>query len=153
MAQPQFTPSMRMLRLEGAGIPKQLERSLDTRSFDAPVDMITSFSEGDDVKIIVAANTGGGHDPVLEEKPGQLVWRFPRAKRGERSEVVSMGSKVGGFVKPPTTSARSSGKRGKWRGERIDIEFYADNPGQWFFHCHNLYHLAAGMARKFEYIV
>ena len=38
-------------------------------------------------------------------------------------------------------------------GEKIDIEFFADNPGQWFFHCHNLYHLAAGMARKFEYVV
>jgi FtsP/CotA-like multicopper oxidase with cupredoxin domain len=22
---------------------------------------------------------------------------------------------------------------------------------QWFFHCHNLYHLEAGMARVFEY--
>ena len=38
-------------------------------------------------------------------------------------------------------------------GQKIDIEFYADNPGHWFFHCHNLYHLAAGMARKFEYVV
>jgi FtsP/CotA-like multicopper oxidase with cupredoxin domain len=38
-------------------------------------------------------------------------------------------------------------------GEKIDIEFFADNPGHWFFHCHNLYHLAAGMARKFEYVV
>ena len=38
-------------------------------------------------------------------------------------------------------------------GERIDIEFYADNPGRWFFHCHNLYHLAAGMAREVNYIV
>ena len=38
-------------------------------------------------------------------------------------------------------------------GQKIDIEFFADNPGHWFFHCHNLYHLAAGMARKFEYVV
>lgn len=26
------------------------------------------------------------------------------------------------------------------------IEFIADNPGEWFHHCHNLYHLMAGMA-------
>ncbi|MAI78843.1 MAG: copper resistance protein CopA, partial [Deltaproteobacteria bacterium] len=26
-------------------------------------------------------------------------------------------------------------------GQRIDFEFTADNPGHWFFHCHNLYHL------------
>lgn len=117
-----ITPTMRMLRLEGAVILEGLERSLDTRSFGAPIDMVTSFSEGEDVKIIVAGAATGGRDPILEEKPGQLIWHFPRSKRGTRTEVVSMGSKVGGFVKPPTTSARSSGKRGKWRGERIDIE-------------------------------
>lgn len=36
-------------------------------------------------------------------------------------------------------------------GQRVDIEFFADNPGRWFFHCHNLYHLAAGMARVIQY--
>ena len=35
--------------------------------------------------------------------------------------------------------------------ETVRIEFITDNPGQWFFHCHNLYHLEAGMARVFEY--
>jgi FtsP/CotA-like multicopper oxidase with cupredoxin domain len=38
-------------------------------------------------------------------------------------------------------------------GEKVDIEFIADNPGSWFFHCHNLYHLAAGMARVVRYEV
>ena len=38
-------------------------------------------------------------------------------------------------------------------GQKIDIEFTADNPGNWFFHCHNLYHLASGMARKVSYVV
>jgi FtsP/CotA-like multicopper oxidase with cupredoxin domain len=35
----------------------------------------------------------------------------------------------------------------------ISLEFFADNPGKWFFHCHNLYHLEAGMAREFIYSV
>ncbi len=38
-------------------------------------------------------------------------------------------------------------------GEQIEFEFTADNPGNWFFHCHNLYHLASGMAREFRYRV
>ncbi len=38
-------------------------------------------------------------------------------------------------------------------GETVRMEFTADNPGRWFFHCHNLYHLDAGMARVFEYEV
>ncbi|MFP5459953.1 MAG: multicopper oxidase domain-containing protein, partial [Bacteriovoracia bacterium] len=27
------------------------------------------------------------------------------------------------------------------------IEFYANEPGQWMLHCHNLYHMKTGMAR------
>jgi len=37
--------------------------------------------------------------------------------------------------------------------QTVDIEFSADNPGNWFFHCHNTYHLEAGMAREFEYVL
>ena len=38
-------------------------------------------------------------------------------------------------------------------GETLRFEFTADNPGRWFFHCHNLYHLEAGMAREFVYVI
>jgi FtsP/CotA-like multicopper oxidase with cupredoxin domain len=31
------------------------------------------------------------------------------------------------------------------------IEFYADEPGQWMLHCHNLYHMETGMARVVRY--
>jgi FtsP/CotA-like multicopper oxidase with cupredoxin domain len=31
------------------------------------------------------------------------------------------------------------------------IEFVADNPGDWFHHCHNLYHLMGGMANVVRY--
>ncbi|MDQ7041332.1 MAG: multicopper oxidase family protein [Rhodothermus sp.] len=34
---------------------------------------------------------------------------------------------------------------------RIVFDFVADNPGRWFFHCHNLYHLESGMAREVRY--
>jgi len=35
--------------------------------------------------------------------------------------------------------------------QRVDIEFAADNPGKWFHHCHNLYHMEAGMANVVVY--
>lgn len=31
------------------------------------------------------------------------------------------------------------------------IEFYANEPGQWMLHCHNLYHMETGMARVVRY--
>lgn len=34
---------------------------------------------------------------------------------------------------------------------RVTFDFTADNPGDWFFHCHNLYHMEVGMARVFRY--
>jgi FtsP/CotA-like multicopper oxidase with cupredoxin domain len=34
---------------------------------------------------------------------------------------------------------------------RVDIEFLPDNPGNWFHHCHNLYHMMAGMANVVMY--
>jgi len=35
--------------------------------------------------------------------------------------------------------------------QRIDVEFVTDNPGKWFHHCHNLYHMEAGMANVVVY--
>lgn len=35
--------------------------------------------------------------------------------------------------------------------QRVEIEFLADNPGKWFHHCHNLYHMEAGMANVVVY--
>jgi FtsP/CotA-like multicopper oxidase with cupredoxin domain len=35
--------------------------------------------------------------------------------------------------------------------ERVEIAFLADNPGNWFHHCHNLYHMNAGMANIVSY--
>lgn len=31
------------------------------------------------------------------------------------------------------------------------IEFYANEPGEWMLHCHNLYHMMTGMARVVKY--
>jgi len=35
---------------------------------------------------------------------------------------------------------------------KISIEFLANNPGRWFFHCHNIWHLAVGMAQAVRYV-
>lgn len=35
---------------------------------------------------------------------------------------------------------------------RVSFDFVADNPGRWFFHCHNIYHMENGMAREVRYV-
>ena len=34
---------------------------------------------------------------------------------------------------------------------QVEFDVIADNPGDWFFHCHHLYHMETGMARVVEY--
>jgi FtsP/CotA-like multicopper oxidase with cupredoxin domain len=36
-------------------------------------------------------------------------------------------------------------------GRSVTIAVDANNPGQWAFHCHHLYHMAAGMMTTFAY--
>ncbi len=36
-------------------------------------------------------------------------------------------------------------------GQTIVADFKANTSGQWYFHCHNLYHMVAGMARIWRY--
>ncbi|MCJ0906413.1 multicopper oxidase family protein [Rhodococcus sp. ARC_M6] len=37
-------------------------------------------------------------------------------------------------------------------GTELAIEFDADNPGEWMFHCHNAYHFEAGMTANLRYV-
>jgi FtsP/CotA-like multicopper oxidase with cupredoxin domain len=34
---------------------------------------------------------------------------------------------------------------------RASFDFVADHPGRWLFHCHNIYHMEAGMTREVRY--
>jgi FtsP/CotA-like multicopper oxidase with cupredoxin domain len=34
----------------------------------------------------------------------------------------------------------------------VTVAFEADNPGRWLYHCHNLYHMAAGMMSELVYV-
>ncbi len=34
----------------------------------------------------------------------------------------------------------------------VAIAFDANNPGRWAFHCHNLYHMTAGMMTEIRYV-
>jgi FtsP/CotA-like multicopper oxidase with cupredoxin domain len=35
--------------------------------------------------------------------------------------------------------------------QTVDVAFDADNPGKWVMHCHQLYHMAAGMMVELHY--
>ncbi len=67
----------------------------------------------------------------------------PMHLHGHRFQVVAIdGRRFAGAMRdtvlvPPNTS--------------VTIAFDADNPGHWAFHCHNLYHMEAGMMTTVRY--
>jgi FtsP/CotA-like multicopper oxidase with cupredoxin domain len=34
----------------------------------------------------------------------------------------------------------------------VDVNLTADNPGKWMVHCHNAYHMEAGMMTRLDYV-
>ena len=87
------------------------------------------------------------HEPLLRLDRGRsyvfamendTAWHHPMHLHGHTFRVVARNGR-------PTTHR-------EWRdtvlldpGERVDIAFVADNPGEWMFHCHILDHQAFGM--------
>ncbi|MEW6418703.1 MAG: multicopper oxidase domain-containing protein [Nitrospirota bacterium] len=63
----------------------------------------------------------------------------PMHLHGHFFEVAGSGRSTGRRIKKDTLLIPAH------MGSGV-IEFIADNPGIWFHHCHNLYHMEAGMA-------
>jgi hypothetical protein len=76
-----------------------------------------------------------------EARAGELV--SPQDWVGHVFQVVEVnGTQISGAIRdtilvPPKAT--------------VKVAFDADNPGLWAFHCHNLYHMAAGMFATFVY--
>jgi FtsP/CotA-like multicopper oxidase with cupredoxin domain len=93
---------------------------------DRPIEV----DQGDRVEVTMTNNTMMAH---------------PMHLHGHHFQVVAIdGQRVAGAVRdtvlvPPMRS--------------VTIAVDAGNPGQWAFHCHHLYHMAAGMMSTFAYRV
>lgn len=70
----------------------------------------------------------------------------PMHMHGHQFEVVAID---GNPVPAGTEQLRNT--QPMMPGEIYDIEFVADNPGTWIFHCHHLGHAAGGMIAEIHY--
>jgi FtsP/CotA-like multicopper oxidase with cupredoxin domain len=73
----------------------------------------------------------------------QTMMAHPMHLHGHFFQVVGIGQRrIAGAIRdtvlvPP--------------GQSVTVAFDADNPGRWAFHCHNLYHMEAGMMTTVQY--
>jgi FtsP/CotA-like multicopper oxidase with cupredoxin domain len=111
------------------------------------------------------ALTGGGGDYVwgFNGRPSMHDVLF-KVKEGERYEIVMQNMTAMAhpmhlhghyFRVTGIDNARISGALRDTvlvpAGSAVAIQFDADNPGTWAFHCHHLYHMNAGMMAAIAY--
>lgn len=86
-------------------------------------------AKGERVALVMTNSTGMPH---------------PMHLHGHRFQVVEIGGlRFAGAVRDTVRVPPA---------QRVVVEFNADNPGTWAFHCHMLYHMEAGMFQTIRYI-
>ncbi len=87
------------------------------------------IAKGERVALVMTNSTGMPH---------------PMHLHGHRFQVVEIGGlRFSGALRDTVRVPPA---------QRVVVEFDADNPGWWAFHCHMLYHMAAGMFQTFRYV-
>ena len=87
------------------------------------------IARGERVALVMTNSTGMAH---------------PMHLHGHRFQVVEIaGVRFAGAVRDTVRVPPA---------QRVVVEFDANNPGWWAFHCHMLYHMAAGMFATFRYV-
>ena len=116
-----------VLLLEGARLPKLLERTLDAREYKGPVKQVTSYTAGPGrvaVKVQLAS-AGAGR---ISQVGNKLVWSFGsrgRVSGAERADVPSRGVDKGySYKSTRVAAARVRRRRPRaYSGRRIDLDF------------------------------
>jgi FtsP/CotA-like multicopper oxidase with cupredoxin domain len=93
-----------------------------------------------------------GDDTPLRVRSGERIeialrnrttMAHPMHLHGHRFQVVAIGDRrISGALRDTVLVPAMGG---------VTIAFDADNPGKWAFHCHNEYHMAAGMMTSLHY--
>jgi FtsP/CotA-like multicopper oxidase with cupredoxin domain len=140
-----------VIELGGGMMDPRLMRAMRERGGQPDPEMIRGMRERMTTGHIWTINgqsvVGHQHTPLLTLARGRsyvfamnndTAWHHPMHLHGMTFRVLTRN----GEAVP----------HGEWRdtvlldpGERLDIAFVADNPGDWMFHCHILEHQEAGM--------
>ena len=95
---------------------------------------------GEDKPLVVRAG-----ERVALVMRNQTMMAHPMHLHGHRFQLAAIGDKPIAGAMRDTVLVPAMGS--------VTVLFDADNPGQWAFHCHNEYHMAAGMMTSLRYEV
>jgi type IV pilus assembly protein PilQ len=119
-----------VLSIDGAELPKRLERSLDTSAFHGPVVMVSSFNQPATGQVkIVATLRGEGATDRLAETRGGLSWTFEPSPKGAAAaepaaRATSAELAAAGFASEAPSYAVSTAPQARgYTGRRITLDF------------------------------
>ncbi len=121
-------PVSRRINLNLTGSMARYVWTLNDRTYEDRIPLTVAKDER--VEIVMHNQTGMAHPMHLHGHVFQVVAINDQRFSGALRDTVMV---------PPQ--------------QRVTIAFDADNPGRWAFHCHNLYHMGAGMFTSLEYEV
>jgi type IV pilus assembly protein PilQ len=134
-------PRSAVLTLDGAKLPKKLERSLDTSALETPVKTVSTFSVPGGtgrVRVVVAA-AEPLEESVVQTAQG-LSWRL--SARGVKTEEVVVNPKSAGFsTEAETYAAEGAPRQRRYTGKRVSFEFKDID-------IHNLLRVIAEVSKK-----
>jgi type IV pilus assembly protein PilQ len=126
-----------VLSLEGAELPRKLERSLDTSAFGGPVMMISSFNQPSTGQVKIVATLRGATADALAERGDGLTWTFAEPAVGaaatdqeplllseETSATVAEAGAAGFAAEAPAYAASGAPQKQGYTGRRISLEFH-----------------------------
>jgi len=99
-----------VLSLEGAQLPKKLERTLDTSALAGPVLMVSSFNQPTTGQVkVVATLRGPAQDRIVETKDG-IAWTFApdRSATAAARPAASASASAPGADEVPAVNAQSA---------------------------------------------
>ena len=119
-----------VLTLEGATLPRRLERSVDTSGVSGPLLMVSAFNQPSGKVRVVVTLRGEASDQVVETSKG-LVWTVisgqgERHAAEEAPEVpAAVTAQAGGFggAAPDYALLGAPGQK-QYTGQRITLEFH-----------------------------
>jgi type IV pilus assembly protein PilQ len=130
-----------VLAIDGAQLPRLLQRTLDTKAFKGPVESVSSFvTNGAGGRVYIKVDTKGRPKQRLLRRGDLLVWRFdkPRAafaaapkrkaKTQRRPPSTSIDGATYDYKTVRVAGARTRGRtrrfrRRRYSGRRIDLDF------------------------------
>lgn len=121
-----------VLSLEGAELPKKLERSLDTTAFQGPVMMISSFNQPASGEVKIVATLRGPATDRLEETGSGIAWTF-QAVKGKGADPgpaaptvvrVSDAQSAGLAQEAPGYALSGAPQARGYTGRRITLDFH-----------------------------